>query len=66
MTDIDLATAIRAYLEHPGHFPGTSANLALLAVVEKCEQMRAEHRYNSTTFADEFEAVIARALGITS
>jgi hypothetical protein len=63
-----LAAQIRSYLAEPGHFPGTSPSTALLAVVDKCEQMRAESAGLpggvGHFFADEFEGVIARALGI--
>lgn len=59
----DLAAAIR---EHVLTVDDTTPHGALLAVVEKCEAMRAESAPGGVGhfFADEFEGVIARALGI--
>jgi len=61
---VTLADQIRAHLNHPGSFPGTTASKALLAVVDKCEQMR--DGAEMSDIADEFEQVIARELGIES
>lgn len=63
-----LADAIRV---HIGPAAGANAYSALLAVVDKCQAMRAEsddpHRVAGLvghTVADGFEALIARELGI--
>lgn len=60
-----LADQIRAHLAQDGNFAkGTAANTALLAIVEKCEQLHSDNRDNARQFAREFESVIAQSLGI--
>lgn len=63
-----LADRIVHHLTPPGYFPGPGPATALLAVVDRCEQMRRESANTpggvGHFFADEFESVIARALGI--
>jgi hypothetical protein len=59
-----LAEQIRAHLNHPGSFPGTSASNALLAVVERCELIQGSSERVGATFADSFLELIARELGI--
>ncbi|BAL87228.1 hypothetical protein AMIS_20080 [Actinoplanes missouriensis 431] len=62
------AEEIRTYLDNVS--PAETADetrAAVLAVVDKCEQLRAEpalRRDMNERFADEFEQTIARALGI--
>ncbi|MEU4558446.1 hypothetical protein AB0F72_08650 [Actinoplanes sp. NPDC023936] len=64
------AEEIRAYLDNVS--PAETADetrAAVLAVVDKCEQLRRAYPYAEETpnrIADEFERTIARALGIES
>lgn len=61
---MDLAEAIRAHIGRADNAP----DRAILAVVDKCEQMRAESANTpggvGWAFANTFEQVIADALGI--
>ena len=65
-----LAARIRHHLTPPGYFPGPSPTAGVLAVLDKCEQMRAEadrtlgNSLWASAIADEFEQAIATALGI--
>lgn len=63
----DLAAAIRAHLDQrPVRHLDPALESAVLGVVDKCEQMRAESGDGDgyKFFAAEFERVIADALGI--
>lgn len=53
-----LANAIRNHIGEPS----TPAEQAILAVVHKCEAMRAESSLIGWAFADELEATICRTL----
>ncbi len=68
-----LADQIRHHLTAPGHFPGPGPTAALLAVLDRCEHMRAVSAKRDTppvipadVAAAEFEQTIARALGLTN
>ena len=69
----DLTTEVRDCLDGKSiPLAYNAAVVALLAVLDKCEQMRVEnprvpmHQIPADFFAAEFEQTIARALGINS